>query len=104
RGPQFDVAWCDELAKWRDAEAAFDMLQFGLRLGPMPRQLITTTPRPSRLIKRLLTDPHTAVTRAGTHANAAFLPPAFIAAVTARYGGTRLGRQEIDGDIIEERA
>jgi len=104
RGPQFDAAWCDELAKWRHVDATFDMLQFGLRLGQRPRQLITTTPRPIPLIKRLLTDPRTAVTRAGTQANAAHLSPAFLAEVLARYAGTRLGRQEIDGEVIEERA
>jgi phage terminase large subunit-like protein len=103
RGPQFDAAWCDELAKWRRADAAFDMLQFGLRLGARPRQLITTTPRPTALIKRLVADPRTAVTRAPTQANAAHLSPAFLAEVVARYAGTRLGRQEIDGDIIEDR-
>jgi phage terminase large subunit-like protein len=103
RGPQFDAAWCDELAKWRYADAAFDMLQFGLRLGPRPRQLVTTTPRPIPLIKRLLADPRTAVTRAGTQANAAHLSPAFLDEVLARYAGTRLGRQEIDGEIIEDR-
>ena len=104
RGPQFDAAWCDELAKWRHPDATFDMLQFGLRLGPSPRQLITTTPRPIPLIKRLVADPRTAVTRASTHANAAFLSPTFIDAVIGRYAGTRLGRQEIDGEIIEDRA
>jgi phage terminase large subunit-like protein len=103
RGPQFDAAWCDELAKWRHAEAAFDMLQFGLRLGVRPRQLITTTPRPISLIKRLIADPRTAVTRAPTQANAAFLSPAFLDEILARYAGTRLGRQEIDGEIIEDR-
>lgn len=103
RGPQFDAAWCDELAKWTYVDATFDMLQFGLRLGVRPRQLITTTPRPIPLIKRLLADPHTAVTRAPTHANAAHLSPAFLDEVLARYAGTRLGRQEIDGEIIEER-
>lgn len=103
RGPQFDAAWCDELAKWRQPDAAFDNLQFGLRLGPWPRQLVTTTPRPIALIKRLLCDPRTAVTRASTTANAAFLSPAFIDEVIGRYAGTRLGRQEIDGEIIEER-
>ena len=56
RGPQFDAAWCDELAKWRYAEAAWDMLQFGLRLGKLPRQLVTTTPKPVPLVKRLLAD------------------------------------------------
>jgi phage terminase large subunit-like protein len=103
RGPQFDAAWCDELAKWRQAEAAFDMLQFALRLGARPRQLITTTPRPIPLLKRLLADPRTAVTRAATQANAAHLSPAFLDEVIARYAGTRLGRQEIDGEIIEDR-
>jgi phage terminase large subunit-like protein len=103
RGPQFDAAWCDELAKWRHAEATFDMLQFGLRLGARPRQIITTTPRPIALIKRLVADPRTAVTRASTHANAAHLSPAFIEEVIGRYAGTRLGRQEIDGEIIEDR-
>ena len=57
RGPQFAAAWCDELAKWRHAEATFDMLQFGLRLGERPRQVITTTPRPIALLKRLMKDP-----------------------------------------------
>ena len=104
RGPQFDAAWCDELAKWRRAEKAFDNLQFGLRLGDHPRQLITTTPRPTALIKRLVADPRTALTRAPTQANAAHLSPAFLAEVVARYAGTRLGRQEIDGEIIEDRA
>jgi len=103
RGPQFDAAWCDELAKWRNADDAFDMLQFGLRLGAYPRQLITTTPRPIALIKRLIADPRTAVTRAATHANAAHLSPAFLTQVVERYAGTRLGRQEILGEIIEDR-
>jgi phage terminase large subunit-like protein len=104
RGPQFDAAWCDELAKWRHVDATFDMLQFCLRLGVQPRQIITTTPRPIALLKRLLTDPRTAVTRASTHANAVHLSPVFLDEVLARYAGTRLGRQEIDGEIIEDRA
>ena len=103
RGPQFDAAWCDELAKWRYVDETFDMLQFGLRLGARPRQLITTTPRPIPLIKRLLADPRTAVTRAATQANAAHLSPAFLDEILARYAGTQLGRQEIDGEIIETR-
>lgn len=104
RGPQFHAAWADELAKWRHAEATFDMLQFGLRLGERPRQVITTTPRPIALIKRLIADPSTAVTRAGTRANAHHLSPAFIEAVFGRYAGTKLGRQELDGELIEDRA
>ena len=104
RGPQFTAAWSDELAKWRRAEDAFNMLQFGLRLGPRPRQLITTTPRPTTLIKQIIADPRTAVTRAPTHANAAFLSPVFVSHVLERYQGTWLGRQEIDGEILENRA
>jgi phage terminase large subunit-like protein len=103
RGPQFFAAWADELAKWRHAEATFDMLQFGLRLGERPRQVVTTTPRPIALLKRLIADPATAVTRAGTRANAVHLSPAFIDAIFARYGGTRIGRQELDGEIIDDR-
>ncbi|MGO3929548.1 DNA-packaging protein [Rhodopseudomonas pseudopalustris] len=103
RGPQFSCAWSDEMAKWRYAEAAFDMLQFGLRLGAQPRQLITTTPRPSTLLKRLLGDASAVTTRAPTRANALNLAPTFLQAVMARYAGTRLGRQELDGELIEER-
>lgn len=104
RGPQFSAAWCDELAKWRHAEDTFDMLQFGLRLGERPRQVVTTTPRPIALLKKLIADPSTALTRAGTRANAFNLPPSFVEQVLTRYGGTRIGRQEIDGEIVEERA
>src|SRR6185312_15057680 len=103
RGPQFAAAWCDEFAKWRHAEAAFDMLQFGLRLGERPRQVITTTPRPTALLKRLIADPATAVTRAGTRDNARHLSAAFIETIFGRYGGTRLGRQELDGEVIDDR-
>ena len=104
RGPQFSAAWCDELAKWRHADDTFDMLQFGLRLGERPRQVVTTTPRPIALIRKLIADPSTALTRAGTRANAFNLAPAFVEHVLTRYGGTRIGRQEIDGEIVEERA
>lgn len=103
RGPQFHFAWCDELAKWRHAEETFDMLQFGLRLGAEPRQLVTTTPRPVPLLKRLLTDAGTRLTRMATAANADNLAPGFIAALAERYGGSRLGRQELDGELIEDR-
>ena len=103
RGPQFGCAWSDEMAKWRYAEATFDMLQFGLRLGHQPRQLITTTPRPTTLLKRLMCDPTSAVTRAPTRINALNLAPTFLKSVMARYQGTRLGRQELDGEIIEDR-
>lgn len=104
RGPQFAAAWLDELAKWKRADDAFDMLQFGLRLGDSPRQMVTTTPRPSALLRRLLADPHVAVTRAKTADNALHLAPGFLGHVLKRYGGTRLGRQELDGELIEDRA
>jgi phage terminase large subunit-like protein len=103
RGPQVEAAWCDEIAKWRYAEKTFDMLQFALRLGKRPRQLITTTPRPLPLIKRLIAGPRTYVTRAPTRANRDFLSPAFLETVVDRYAGTRLGRQELDGELIEDR-
>jgi phage terminase large subunit-like protein len=103
RGPQFCCAWSDEMAKWRYAEAAFDMLQFGLRLGAQPRQLITTTPRPTALLKRLIEDPTSVVTRAATRANANNLAPTFLQTVMSRYAGSRLGRQELEGEIIEDR-
>jgi phage terminase large subunit-like protein len=104
RGPQFSCAWSDELAKWRYAQETFDMLQFGLRLGSQPRQLITTTPRPTALLKKLIADATSVVTRAPTRANAYHLAPTFLKSVMARYQNTRLGRQELDGEIIEERA
>jgi phage terminase large subunit-like protein len=103
RGPQFDAAWADEVAKWRHPDATFDMLQFGLRLGEAPRQVVTTTPRPIPLLRRLLADPRTAVTRARTGDNTRNLAPSFLDAVVGRYAGTRLGRQELDGELIEDR-
>lgn len=104
RGPQFAAAWSDELAKWPNLQECWDMLQFGLRLGDRPRQVVTTTPRPLPLIKRLLDDPRVAVSRAATRANSYNLAPDFIRNVTETYGGTRLGRQELDGEIVEESA
>lgn len=102
RGPQFAAAWCDELAKWPHAEAAWDMLQFSLRLGARPRQMVTTTPRPTRLLKRLMAEPGTVVRRMATKANAENLAPAFLEAIVARYAQTALGRQELDGEMVEE--
>ena len=103
RGPQFDAAWGDELAKWRQAEATWDMLQFGLRLGAQPRQIVTTTPRPTPLLKRLMKEPRTVITHAPTRANVANLAPGFLDTIVRRYQGSRLGRQELDGEMIEER-
>ena len=103
RGPQFDAAWLDELGKWRRAEETFDMLQFGLRLGAQPRQTVTTTPRPVPLLKRLMDDPATAISRAATRANAYHLAPSCLDAVVKRYAGTRLGRQELEGEWLDQR-
>lgn len=104
RGPQFEAAWADEIGKWRHAEPTWDMLQFGLRLGTRPRQVATTTPRATALLRRLIADPATATTRASTAANAANLAAPFLDQIVRRYAGTRLGRQELDGEIIEDRA
>lgn len=104
RGPQFDAAWCDELAKWPEPERAWDMLQFALRLGALPRQVVTTTPRPIPLLRALMADATTVTTRARTSDNAENLAAGFIAQMTRRYAGTALGRQELDGEIIDERA
>ena len=102
RGPQFDAAWCDELAKWKQASDVWDMLAFALRLGENPRAVITTTPRPTLALKKLITDLATAVTRSRTADNRAHLAPSFWEDVQVRYAGTRLGRQELDGELIED--
>ena len=104
RGPQFEAAWCDELGRWKRAGRAWDMLQFALRLGTNPRQVVTTTPRANATLKRIMADPATALTRARTVDNAANLAPSFIAEITRVYAGTALGRQELDGEMISERA
>jgi predicted phage terminase large subunit-like protein len=101
RGPQHDLAWCDELAAWR-YPAAWDMLMFGLRLGDDPRVVVTTTPRPIKLIRTLLADPTVAVTRGATWENRDNLAPAFLDQIVRRYEGTRLGRQELDAELLED--
>ncbi len=101
RGPQHDCAWCDELAAWRYPQA-WDMLMFGLRLGDDPRAVVTTTPRPTGLIRALLADPKVVVTRGRTAANRAYLAQAFLDQIVRRYEGTRLGRQELDGEILDD--
>jgi len=102
RGPQFDAAWCDELAKWPKAEEAWDMLQFALRLGDHPRQLITTTPRAQSTLKSILRAPSTVMTHAPTEANRAWLAPSFLEEIRARYRGSHLERQELDGVLVED--
>ena len=101
RGPQHDYAWCDELAKWRYPDEAWTNLMLGLRLREEARTLVTTTPRPIRLLRRLIDAPGTMLTGGRTRDNDS-LPGDFVAAMTALYGGTRLGRQELDGELIED--
>ncbi|MGB1235067.1 MAG: DNA-packaging protein [Planktomarina sp.] len=100
RGPQFDCAWVDELAKWPNADRAWDMLQFGLRLGDHPQQLVTTTPQSIDLIHQIKDNPTSVVTQAPTEANRANLAESFLSDVRARYANSRLGRQELDGVLL----
>jgi phage terminase large subunit-like protein len=104
RGPQHDAAWCDELAKWRYARETWDMLQFGLRLGETPRQVITTTPRPIPLIRDLVAQEGqgVSVTRGSTYDNRANLAASFFKTIVKRYEGTRLGRQELNAEILDD--
>ena len=101
RGPQHHRAWCDELAAWAYPET-WDQLLFGLRLGDSPRVVATTTPKPTPLVRELARDPSTIVTRGATRDNAANLAPAALAKLYSRYEGTRLGRQELEGEILED--
>lgn len=101
RGPQHDATWCDELGSWRYPEA-WDMLMFGLRLGTDPRVVVTTTPRPTKLIRALIADPTAVVTRGSTYENRANLPPAFLDQIIRKYEGTRLGRQEIEAELLDD--
>ena len=103
RGPQFHYAWCDELAAWK-YEEAFDQLQFGLRLGDKPQTVITTTPKPKRLIRSLTKrdDGTVYVTHGSTFENKDNLAASALVELQARYAGTRLGRQELEGEILED--
>jgi phage terminase large subunit-like protein len=102
RGPQFDAALCDELAKWRHARETWDQLAFALRLGVHPQVMITTTPRPIAVLKEIMADPRTVVTAGKTAENRANLAASFLTRVVGRYAGTRLGRQELDGEMVDE--
>ena len=102
RGPQFDAAWADELAKWRYARETWDMLQFGLRLGDDPRALITTTPRPIPVLREILSESDTVITKGSTFDNAGNLAPSFLSKIKSRYEGTRLGRQELHAEMLDD--
>ena len=101
RGPQFEAAWCDELCRWSRPTQAWDNLQLALRLGDNPRAVVTTTPKAMPIFRRLITDSSTVLTRARTVDNSAFLSRRYIDDVTRRYGGTTLGQQELDGELID---
>lgn len=106
RGKQHQRLWCDEVAAWRYPEA-YDQAMFGLRLGADPRALLTTTPKPVRLVRELLAEEkaatgRVAVTRGSTYANRANLAPAFFEQIITKYEGTRLGRQELMGEYLDD--
>ncbi|NVN88597.1 MAG: DNA-packaging protein [Rhodopseudomonas sp.] len=102
RGPQHDFLWGDELAAWNDPQSTWDMAMFGLRLGQHPRWLVTTTPRPIKLLKQILAreGADVVVSRGSTYENAANLAGPFLDAIRARYEGTRLGRQELNAELL----
>jgi phage terminase large subunit-like protein len=102
RGPQHHFAWADEIAKWDMMQESWDQLQFGLRLGFKPQQIVTTTPRPLPLIRSMVVDPTVHVTKGRTLDNGANLPDSFLKHIEEKYGGTRLGRQELNGEILDD--
>nr|MCU0912296.1 terminase family protein [Paracoccaceae bacterium] len=102
RGPQHDAMWADELAAWTRLQDTWDMAMFGLRLGDHPQTLVTTTPKPSPLLRRLMAHPKSVVSRGSTFDNAANLAPSFLEQVREQYEGTRLGRQELYAEILDD--
>lgn len=102
RGPEFDTAWVDELAKYRYARELWDMLQFTMRSGIDPRVMVTTTPRPIPIIRDLVADASTVVVRGSTFDNAGNLPAKFLDGLRKKYQGTRLGRQELNAEVLDD--
>lgn len=102
RGPQCYAAWCDELASWRYDQDSWDNMRMGLRMGENPRAIATTTPRPTKLIKDLVKAKDCIVTSGTTYENISNLAPAFLNTIIAKYEGTRLGRQELMAEILED--
>ena len=102
RGPQFSAAWCDELAAWKKDEDTWSMLQFGLRLGKHPKVCVTTTPKSTKLVRKLLKDPKTVVTTGSTFDNSVNLAETFLESIKEQFEGTRLGRQELYAEVLEE--
>jgi phage terminase large subunit-like protein len=102
RGPEHSAAWCDEVAKWPQGEAAWDNLMLTMRIGENPRVVATTTPRGVPLVRRLIREKGVATTAGRTQANSDNLSPRWLATMGSIYGGTRLGRQELDGEMLED--
>lgn len=102
RGPQCGAIWADELAAWKNAQSTWDMAMFGLRLGTDPRSIVTTTPKPVPLVRALMKDPGSVITRGSTYDNAANLAAPFLQSIRDRYEGTRLGRQEINAEMLDD--
>lgn len=102
RGPQHDDAWCDEIVAWRYPQDAWDMLMFGLRLGSDPRALVSTTPKPTKFIKELINSEGVAMSRSTTYDNKANLAGTFFRKIVGKYEGTRIGRQELLAEVIED--
>lgn len=102
RGPQCFAYWFDEMCASRFAEEAWDNLMFGFRLGDRPRGIITSTPKPTKLLKGIMVDPKTHVTRGSSYENRVHLAPAFFDTIIRKYEGTRLGRQELNAEILED--
>jgi len=102
RGPQFEAAWCDETAAWNKDQETWDMLQFCLRLGKHPQVCVTTTPKSTVLVRKLLKDPKTVVTTGSTFDNTNNLADTYLTAVREQYEGTRLGRQELYAEVLTE--
>ena len=102
RGPQHDGLWCDEPAAWQYADETWDQAQFGLRLGPNPQVVATTTPRPTALIRKLIDDPNTILTRGTSYENRGNLSERFYSAIIKKYEGTRLGRQELNAEVLDD--
>ena len=102
RGHQFDAIWADEFAKWADPQGALDMALMALRVGKRPRMMVTTTPRNIEAIENLMTAPDVKTTVSRTADNAANLAPGFLETMERRYGGSRLGRQELDAELIQD--
>lgn len=104
RGPNHDAAWCDELGAWNEPQATWDQLQLTLRTGADPRITVTTTPKAFPLLRGLVAreGKDVVITRGSTFDNAANLAPGFLEAIKARYGGTRLGRQELTAELLSD--